>query len=289
MTKVTYLILGLIMTVNSGITAQEITTNDIVGVYSLPSNNPEGGQSFAVFRDNTFVSVYFGGITKGTWKVKDGAVQFTTIAESKIALYGRQLEALKDTTQLDFAGEFNRHAKVNLELEASDVMQHVFNDGANCKGYPYIYKTRIALRKIAFAISDGARNRNSENFKLFTFEIPESYNDIIAINLPAQYTTESTFTIKYENNGLCFNSDSVPTLKSPLSGISEKDMIFYKRTGKDLLSDTISYNSELFPYVENPTEEMMQPFYRIQPISVINISEKDIKIKPTSMFTAVCD
>ncbi len=284
-----YLALAFLVTVNTAIMAQEITTDDVIGVYHLPTNNPEGGQSFAVFPDYTFVSVYFGGIIKGTWKIKDGAVHFTISAEPKIALYGRRIEALKDTTQLDFGGNFSRGAKVNLEMEAGNVMQNIFNKGANCKAYPYIYKTRKSLRKIAFAISDGARNGNQEYFKLFTFEIPESYNDIIAINLPAQYTTENEFVVNYENGGLYFNSGSKPASKSPLSRISMEDMSFYKRTTKRLLSDTISYNSELFPYVEDPTEEMLLSFYVIAPTSIIRVKEKDIKIKPTSMYTAVCD
>lgn len=284
-----YLVLVFLVTVNTTIMAQEITTESVIGVYSLPTNNPEGGQSFAIFPDSTFVSVYFGGTIKGTWEIKDNAVHFTTSAEPKIALYGRRIKALKDTTQLDFGGEFNRRAKVNLEMEVGDVMHNIFNEGANCKGYPYIYKTKKALARIAFAISDGARNRNQENFKLFTFEIPESYNDIIAINLPVQYTTENRFSARCENAGLYFNSASKPASKSPLSSVSEEDMNFYKRTTKRLLSDTISYNSELFPYVEDPTEEMLLSFYIIVPTSIITVKEKDIKVKPTSMYTAVCD
>ena len=269
--------------------AQNMTTSDIIGVYSLPTNNPEGGQSFAIFPDSTFVSVYFGGLVKGVWKIKDNAIYFTTSAEPKIALYGRRIEALRDTTQLDFGGDFNGRAKVNLNVEAGDMMQNIFNEGANCKGYPYIYKTKKALRKIAFAISDGGRNRNKENFKLFTFEIPESYNDIIAINLPAQYTTENTFLAKYENGGLYFTSASKPASKRPLSSVSQEDINFYKQTNKRLLSDTISYNSELFPYVEDSTEEMLLSFYVIAPTSITTVKEKDINIKPTSMYTAVCD
>ncbi len=282
-----YLVVAFLVTVNTAIMAQGILTESITGVYSLPTNNPEGGQSFAVLPDHTFVSVYFGGLIKGTWEIKDNTVHFATSAEPKIALYGRKLNTLKDTIQVDFGGDFDNGAKVNLDMRKGSDMQNVFNEGANCKAYPYIYKTKMGLKKVAFAVRQG--RRGVEDFSLFTFEIPETYNDIIAINLPAQYTTENIFIVNYKEGNLYFNPGSKHTSKRPLSSISEEDMRFYKQTTQGLLTEVIAYGDELFPYIENPTEEGVRSFYVINPVSVVTLKEKDIKVKPTCLFTAVCD
>jgi len=299
----TFIVLIISITINHTIMAQKITINAIIGVYKLPNNNPEGGQTIAIFPDSTFVSVYFGGMQKGIWQLKDSTVYFTTVTEPQIAVYGRKLKMLKDSIQLDFSGEFNRRAKVNLNMETSDVMQHVFNDGANCKDYPYHYKTAKGFKKVSFALNDGIRTENSERFgrftfNLYTYEIPEGYNDLLAVTLPTQYTTKHTFTAVYKNDGLYFSVDK-PASKRPIESISKEDLAFYKKTSTHkLLPNVLKQGNEFFPYIEmndyskeneDELKALFQPLYIINPQDIVSIKEKNIKVASKSLFTANCD
>lgn len=44
--------------------AQNPSTEDIIGSYRLPSNDPQGGQSVLIFDNNRFATFYFGGGVK---------------------------------------------------------------------------------------------------------------------------------------------------------------------------------------------------------------------------------
>jgi len=287
----------IILTINITIMAQEVTTKDITGVYSLPSNNPEGGETITIFPDNTFASVYFGGMLKGTWVIKENSVYFTTNVEPQIALYGRESKMLKDSVQLNFSGEFSRKAKVNLNVDTVGIMQHIFNEGANCKDYPYLYKSTHQLKKISFALIDWSiynETGDTDTFNHYMYEIPKNYNDLVAINLPLEYTSKKKFVVIYKNGGLCFNSD-IPTDKQTLDSISEEDKNFYKKYNKKILVDMIAYGNELFPFVEfnglseNEIQEAIRSYHIIKPTSKTIVKENEIKVKEKSLFTANCD
>jgi len=291
-----YFLVVIILILNGAIMAQKITTKDIIGIYSLPSNNPEGGQSIAVFPDHTFSSVYFGGILKGSWRIKNNTVHFTIRAEPQIALYGRKLELLKDTIQLGFSGDFSRKANVNLNMIEGNTMRPIFNKDANCKSYPYIYKTTKGLKKISVAVRNQTEGKYSEkfdNFNLFIFDVPEDYNDLLVINLPSQYTTKNSFIVNYINGGLCFSLDDKPSRKRSLEIAFKEDLYFCKKVSTlKLLPEILEYGNEVFPYIDMDKADVIaltKPFYLIKPLDIISIKEKDLKIESKSLFTAKCD
>lgn len=51
------------------LTGQNISNDDVVGVYKERSNDPVGGATFIFLPDHTYVIAYFGGFQKGVWEL----------------------------------------------------------------------------------------------------------------------------------------------------------------------------------------------------------------------------
>ncbi|WP_026449832.1 hypothetical protein [Aequorivita capsosiphonis] len=74
--------------------------------------------------------------------------------------------------------------------------------------------------------------------------------------------------------------------KRPLESLSDEDSTFIKQfSNKSLLPDQIQNGDEFFPYTENPTEEELQAYNRID---VLEISQEVITIEDEPFFTATC-
>ena len=136
-------------------------------------------------------------------------------------------------------------------------------------------------------------SKKNKKFDVFTFEIPEKYNDFLVVNLPEQYTTKNTFMVNYINGGLCFSLDDKPTKKRPLETLSEEDLSLFKKTASlQLLPDILNYGNELFPYVDlnrADVKDLIQSFYFIKPLEIISVKENAIKVTSKSLFTAKCN
>ncbi|MDY7395640.1 hypothetical protein UMM65_10335 [Aureibaculum sp. 2210JD6-5] len=269
--------------ISCSLMAQNPTPEDIVGSYRLPSNDPQGGQSVIIFENNTFATFYFGGALKGKWEIVGNEVKFKTEANPKFYLYGRKLAALKDSTQLNFSCEENS-TFVNLNSKANDIFQPLFNDAANCFSHPYTYKSTTQLRNVAFAKSDYGYG---DLLDVYSFKIPEQYNDFIVIGLREEYTTETEFSASYKNGNLYFGGDK-PASKKPDSVKETEENLAYLNEfmNKELLSEILNYGDEFFPYYDNPTKGQLTPFTRINPI---NKKKSEVKKGDTNLFTAKCE
>jgi len=263
--------------------AQNPTTEDIVGRYKLPNSNPEGGQSVLIFKNNTFATFYFGGALKGTWKIVGNEVQFKTESNPVFYLYGRTLKSLKDSTHLNFSSEKN--TLVNLNPKYNEAMQPLFNKGANCFGYPYVYKTNKHLRDLTFAKQN---YRKANSFDIYKFKVNKKYNDLIVIGLPHEYTTESTFSALYKEGNLYFGYGDKPASKSsrPMKKNSENKTFLTEFMSKELIPQPLVYGNEFFPNYDNPTEEELTPFTRIAPIK---ITKGKVILRKQHLFTAKCE
>lgn len=264
--------------------AQNPTNKDIVGTYKLPNSNPEGGQSVIIFKNNTFATFYFGGALKGTWKIDGNEVKFKTTAYPKFYLYGRKLAALKDSTHLNFSCEENSF--VNLSAKTKSTFQPLFNEDANCFGYPYVYKTNLHLNQIAFAKKD--YRYDDDDYHIYTFEHPKTYNDLIVVGLPEEYTTESEFSAIYKDGNLYFGNSEKPASKRPASIKDSEENIDYMNEfmSKEIVPEVLTYGNEFFPNYDNPTEEELTPFTRIAPVKK---EKSEIKIGINNLFTARCE
>ncbi len=255
---------------------------DIVGLYRLPNANPESGQTVIIFENNTFATFFFGGALKGTWKMVSNQINFKTDANPKFYLYGRNLSALKDSTQLNFSCEEN--ALVNLNTKTSNTFQPLFNKDANCFNYPYIHKTNTPLGYLAVAKQEHSAN---DSFDIYNYEIDEKYNDLMVIGLSDQYTTAIEFSAIYKAGNLYFGSDKAAS-KKPLSmedSVEDKAyMDHFMATA--LIPEILIYGNEFFPNYDNPTPAELAPFTRIEPIK----KEKGkVTIGKDNLFTATCN
>ena len=271
---------------------QAISTDDVVGQYNLPSSDPQGGESVFVFSDNTFLTVYFGGMLKGDWKIVEDEILFKTVAVPQVVMYGRKLNSLRDTTQMDFSGFTGNRVLVSFGEGNALEMRTVFNKNANCFDFPYLYKTTTVLSEFGFAMGKTEiRNESDYNsLNLYQYENLKKYNDLIAVDLPSEYTSETMFSAKYIDGKLFFNHHSTAASRRELDDSNEEDARFFKEFMKrELLPDILEYGSEFYPVVEYPTDKVLQPFYKIEPSQIKVIQKKDVKISGTSLFQATCE
>lgn len=264
--------------------AQNLTTEDIVGTYKLPSSDPQGGQSVIIFENNTFATFFFGGALKGTWKTIGNQIKFKTEGNPQFYLYGRKSLVLKDSTHLNFSCE--ESAVVNLNSKTGDTFHPLFNEGANCFDYPYIHKINIPLSEVTFAKKD--YRQRGDLFDLYKFEIPKDFNDLVVVGLSEQYTKVIEFTATYKDGNLYFNSNKKAASKRP-SDIedSEEDKAYMNEfMNTELIPELLAYGNEFFPRHDNPTDEQLNPFTRINPLKV---ERGKAKIGKNNLFTANCN
>ncbi len=280
------------LALNNGIMGQVISTDTIIGQYRLPSSDPQGGESVLIFSDNTFLTVYFGGMLKGSWQIKSNTVLFKTTSSPQVVVYGREISSLKDTTQIDLSGFSGNQALVGFESGKELIMQSIFNTDANCFASPYIYKTLKELPEFSFAMGKPEIHHESEynTLNLYSYANTKQYNDFMVVNLPSEYTRDIGFSANYVNGKLFFRQHLVAASKKPLSEGSDEDSRFIRKfMEQELLPDILEYGNEFFPYIENPTEEDLKAFYRIEPTQVEEIQKNEIKHGATSLFHASCD
>lgn len=259
---------------------------DISGSYHVRGNSPEGGANYVLFPDNTFVVGYFGGMITGTWQ-KDGAhVFFKNRAEPKFVLYGRMVPMLKDTVQIRFNVRENQGVAVGLNKTEPVLVKSVFNENANCFSYPYMYKQTAVIQDI-YAIT--IPYKSADKFLItegFHFKNNEKQNDFIVVNLPSEYTTASSFSAKIENGLLYFGSSSNGVKKRPLDSLSEEDALYLKNyTQNSLVPSTLNYGDEFFPYLEQPTEQDLTPFIRIE---ATFLNALNVELLEGSFFHTTC-
>lgn len=223
------------------------------------------------------------GALKGSWEIDGNQVNFTTESNPKFYLYGRKQATLKDSTQLNFICERN-NTFVNLSPKNNDKLQPLFNKDANCFGYSYVHKTNMHLSQLTFAKQD---YYYVDDFDIYNFEVDAKYNDLIVIGLRDEYTTESDFSATYKNGDLYFGRDK-PASKKPNSvKENEVDKAYIDKFMKEeLIPETLLYGNEFFPNYDNPTDEQLIPFIRIDPIK---IEKGKIKVGKNNLFTAKCD
>lgn len=271
---------------------QEISKNDVVGVYKEKSNDPVGGASLVFLPDQSFVIVYFGGIQKGIWELKEQKIIITKTAEPQFALYGRNLPTLKNKTQIKFSVEANNSVVVGLDSSKPSVLRPVFNQESNCFIYPYILSQEEKLFEIKVAqvsseaIASISHSKDVTSAQVFHFDIPIDYNDLILINLKKGYTETWISQAIYKNEKLFLNPDDEGIKKRPLKSLSEEELAMINHFSKqNLFPKKIKSGDEFFPYAENAKSEQLIPFNRIK---VLEISKKNIEIENKPFFIATC-
>lgn len=273
------------------LSGQNISNDDVVGVYKERSNDPVGGATFIFLPDHTYVIAYFGGFQKGVWEFNGEKVTLVKSTEPQFALYGRKLKSLKNQTQINFSVEAGNAVLVGLDSNAKNKLKPIFNNEANCFNYPYIFKQEKKIHQLQAAqvLMKNANSFSKNNLfaHVFHFIIPTDYNDLILINLPSDYTEKGTFHAIFNNGMLFIGSDSKGMEKRPLHTLNEEDLAMTNYfVKKSLVQNELTMYSEFFPYFENPSSELLAPYYKIK---VFDSSKEDITIESEPFFHASCE
>lgn len=151
---------------------------DIVGLYSLGSHSPEGGNHLFVLENGKFVITYFGGVQVGQWHIdRDHTFLFTpNTKKNEYELYGRYNGKIKDSLKISFMGFEESQSFLSLKKSKDDqyIMKQVFNNGANCFSYPYVETFKKNTDMISFMTI-----KEEMNTAIFDFNI-KGFNDFIA-------------------------------------------------------------------------------------------------------------
>lgn len=284
------LVLIVCMVLVGSVFAQEVSDEDIVGVYKPKSNDPVGGRTMVFMPDHSFVMVYFGGLQKGTWELKDKKLLITRSTEPQFALYGRNLDHLGNKTQLNFQMDADNGVMVGLDSNKKTTLKPVFNQNANCFSHPYIFTQEKELIQLQAAQSwNEITDYNSENkpyTQVYRINIFGAYNDLILINLPSEYTERFSSQALYKDGMLYMSYDDEGTAKRPLESLNEEDFAMIKHYSNiSLLPNQLQKGDEFFPYAKNPTQEELKSYTRID---VLEISMEAITIQEGSFFTTTC-
>lgn len=284
-----FLIICLV--VAGSVFAQNISKEDIVGVYNEKCNDPVGGSSVVFLPNQTVVILYFGGVQKGTWDLDDGRVIITASPQPQFVVYGRKTESLGTKRQVNFLIEPNNDVVVGLDSGNKRLLKPVFNQNANCFSFPYIFTQESKL--IQLHAAQNRQEQNEYNFvgessaEVYHFNIFDVYNDILLVNLPSAYSRKWRSEAPYKNGFLYMEDDDEGTQKRPLESLNEEDFNFINEfAAKSLFPNKLKHDDEFFPYRENPTKEDLNPYHRIE---VLEIGWEEIEILEEPFFISICD
>jgi len=180
--------------------------NNLIGLYSLGSSNPEGGSHLFVLENGKFAITYFGGIQTGNWElVKENTYRFSpNTKQNEFELYGRHNKAISNEVKIFFNGfeEGETFVGVGSKEKEACIMNRVFNLDANCFSFPYVHTFKIKGDSISFMSDEGEKDN-----PIVTFSNPENYNDFVALFHKRESESEP-FLAKFAENKLYFNDGS---------------------------------------------------------------------------------
>lgn len=237
----------------------------VVGIYSMSSGDPQGGNHLYVLDSNKYVIVYFGGAQTGNWTITDDSVlTFTPNYEpNAFVAYGRHNNDLADSIRIHFLGFSDEETFIKTGSPAGPkpLLRRVFNLSPNCFSYPYVFKFKKQSDTISFSSLPYKDNRAIGFIPLiYSFYYDKSYNDLIVYYFKERRDNQP-FTAIIRKDGLQFNGHS--TSRQTL-----------ENAGGDL-----TFIRELSQSALNPGEIFVNPFY--------NEYKQDIKQDPDYIFDTV--
>jgi hypothetical protein len=272
--------------------AQDVNDKDVVGNYKISDNDPSSSQSLILLENHKYVFIYFGGMIRGDWSVKGNKVYFKGHAEPEFAIYGRQLQKLKDTVQIRCNVERDQQAMINYTDSTSNYMNPIFNKDGNCFNYPNIIQqtTPISFVKCTMPFDPSKEIMSDDYFDVSYFKIPKKYNDIILINLPIEYLRARNFEAVFDNGILYTEGSTKGIRKTLLTRMNKEDLNAIIRLSENsILQETLEYGNEFFPSLDDSSDnnEARTSFQIITKHSIQK--RQKIEVAKKSIFISYCD
>ncbi|MCF6307736.1 MAG: hypothetical protein L3J09_07255 [Flavobacteriaceae bacterium] len=227
---------------------------NIIGTYDIDS-----GAQLNILENGDYAILHYGGIQTGKWQITDSnTVQFTPNKKNAFELYGRHNKDLKDDSKIFFSGfEDNQtFTQLNSTKNRKYTMQRIFNVGANCFSFPYVYTFNTSVNNILFM----TKKYDQKKGEILTFKNSEGYNDFIAISTNQEKIETLPFSALFKDNTLYFKGKYYPSFsdskKIPLEEDSEEIKFIRKfmeaEANKDIFYVNPSYN--MFGGIESDKE-----------------------------------
>ncbi|WP_286967697.1 hypothetical protein [Flavobacterium sp. UBA4854] len=203
---------------------------NIVGNYS------QNGASYFIQSDNTFIIVAYATLITGKWHIENNLLKLIPKnPDFPFVLYGYNNPNVKGT-KIMFSG-FNDDATF-IGLNGNKAIQRVFNEDANCLGFPNVHLFSESATKISF--SYGSENTETKDRKMYIFKNDNNYNDFVA-----HYISQSNFPepiiFKIKGNSLKnrFNEEL-----SRIESLRNEDLEMIKEINKTskMSADIVYYN-----------------------------------------------
>lgn len=284
-----YFLFAIVFSFTSLLSSQNDST-EVVGSYYISSGNPEGGTNIIVMPNNTFVVGYFGGMRKGTWKKQDGKYIFTYHVEPQVVLYARNNLSIKDSVSVQIGLDGSKDFALRFNASENTPFTPIFNENPNCFSYPYVHKLDNALNTLDVLIPNKGYDNYGEIIelnKIFGFKITEDYNEFIVAGLSDEYSEPGSFLATYENKSLVLDNSQIIKKRRSYEDLGKEDLHFVKQyTQTEIFPKLLDRGSEFFPYYENPSENELLPFTRIESKMV---DGNDVELVAESLFFASCE
>lgn len=261
----------------------------ISGSYYISSNDPHGGTHFIVMPDQHFVVAYFGGMRKGTWKRHGDTYHFTYHTEPRFVLYARQNPSIVDSIQVRVGLDGNQGFAARFNGSPLDAFTPIFNEDSNCYSYPYIYKQTAALEQLDVYAPDLREYYQGEIHELpdyYSFHIGATYNEFMLKGLPDEYSTEGSFTATFSNGSMIIDNQTNLKKRRNYADLNPEDLQYFEQyTNTEIFPSQLNYGNEFFPYVEEPTDDDMLPFTRIEAVLIAS----DGVVDGAVLFVSRCE
>ncbi|WP_194852516.1 hypothetical protein [Nonlabens antarcticus] len=262
----------------------------ISGSYNMGSNDPLGGTHFIVMPDQQFVVAYFGGMRKGTWERYEDTYQFTYHVEPQFVLYGRKNPSIADSIQVRVGLDGNRGFAVRFNGTKTDAFTPIFNEDSNCYSYPYIYKQTAALEQVDVYAPDLREYYEGEIHEIpdyYSFKVGATYNEFVLTGLSREYSTERSFTAQFKEGSMIINGSESIKKSGDYADLNPEDLNYFKQyTTTEIFPPQLEYGNEFFPYNDEPINDDLIPFNRIDAVLV---SSDGVVVGGESFFVVRCE
>jgi len=229
---------------------------------------------------------------KGNWRIDKNTIHFSSDNEPTFVVYGRNLSILRDTTKIRFVVERSEKILINYQETLNSKMKPIFNKNANCFESEYSITEIVPINRIDVSMNEVPNDEENGNVKeldVFQFDIPSTYNDLILVNLPKEYSTSVSFSATFNNNMLYLNGDTDGVQKRPLSRLGKEQIDRLAAFSENsFLPNILEYGNEFFPSIDQDqiNEETLKSFTKIKNTS---ITKQNVTITTESLFIANCD
>lgn len=162
------------------LTKTAFTQNTNQNMYKKYAGKYGGNSGICLFDDGKFLMFGYATAVFGSYKIEKNRLLFSPDKFELFQLFANYNKNLGNSTRINFKG-FEREGGTFIQFD-NEKAQKVFNDGANCFDFPFVYKRTKKTTGIAlFSIMENLPWYNGKINNAWHFNIENDYNDFILV------------------------------------------------------------------------------------------------------------